>query len=364
MSPFRKHHLLAIFDRMDQTQGPIDLILSYYFRQHKAIGSKDRKIIAETVFRLIKQKGLLDYFCSSPKSWLKRLELLESESFLKGPSNPSIPLHVRCSFPKDLFLRLEKGYGPEKAFSLAMLSQKQASVTVRANTLKTSRDELLRNMREYLPEKCRRSPVFQTEAFKNGLFEMQDEASQLAALSLGAKPGEKILDYCSGSGGKTLAFAPDMKNTGVVYLHDIRPNILLQARKRLKRAGLQNIQFLGPKEKEKKKRLRGKMDRVFVDVPCTGTGTYRRNPDLKWKYDEKMLEELLLVQEQIFEEALAYLAPGGVLVYATCSLLREENEMQIEKFIRKYNVSPVASPFSSLSFFEEADGFFAASLTR
>jgi 16S rRNA C967 or C1407 C5-methylase (RsmB/RsmF family) len=192
--------------------------------------------------------------------------------------------------------------------------------------------------------------------FQEGLFEIQDEASQLISMLVEATPKQQVLDYCAGSGGKTLAFAPLLKNSGQIYLHDIRPQILLKAKKRLCRAGIQNVQFCLPKHKKS-------MDWVLVDAPCTGSGTLRRNPDMKWKFDSSLLNRLVAEQRQIFEQALEYLKPSGKIVYATCSLFPQENQDQIQYFQEKFGLKLAKEVFQSFPEKNGMDGFFAAVLT-
>jgi len=194
------------------------------------------------------------------------------------------------------------------------------------------------------------------------LFEVQDEGSQLIADLIEATPRDHVLDYCAGSGGKTLAFAPKMQHKGQIYLHDVRLPALMEAKKRLCRAGIQNAQILLPDDNSKKKLLKKSMDWVLVDVPCSGTGTLRRNPDMKWNFQPDTIEKLIDKQQQIFEEALPFLHPQGSIVYATCSILPQENEEQIAYFIKKFKMKIVNAPFRSTPLSNGMDGFFGAVL--
>ena len=177
------------------------------------------------------------------------------------------------------------------------------------------------------------------------------------------KPGQQVLDYCAGSGGKTLAFAPMMQGKGQIYVHDIRPFALQEARKRLKRAGVQNHQILLPTSPHLAK-LKKKMNWVLVDTPCSGTGTLRRNPDMKWKFDEEMLARLVGQQRMIFEKALSFLHPNGRIVYATCSLLKEENQAQVNHFLTTYSLAVEDDLFQTLPTLGGMDGFFGVVLKR
>jgi 16S rRNA (cytosine967-C5)-methyltransferase len=370
--PFRKFHLLELLQAYDQRQQPLDLVVHNYFRSHKALGAKDRAAIANTLFPLIRWKGLVDCLCEKPVTWEKRLEIFENLD--STTISPKLPLHHRVSFPKDLFEQIEQSHGQEAAIELCQASNGEAPLTIRINPLKTTRDQMLKKWEGLYPmTPSLHSPygiVFQTrcnlfhlEEFKEGLFEMQDEGSQLLAELIQAKPGQLVLDFCAGSGGKTLAFAPRMENRGQIYLHDIRSHILLEAKKRLRRAGIQNAQTVLAKE-EKLKKLKKRTDWVLVDAPCTGTGTLRRNPDLKWKYSNEMLTRLIGQQRTLFEQALSYLRPEGKIVYATCSILKAENESQVEHFCKTYNLQIEGDPFASLPAEKGMDGFFGAVMSK
>lgn len=373
MLPFREYHLLQLLDQLDP-RAPFDLSISQYFRQNKSLGSKDRKFVAETGYSMIRWLGLIDFFVGKFKTWENRLNCFQNLDFEKQLKDTSIPLHIRASFPKFLFSKFVETFGEEDALKFAHKSNRRAPLTIRVNAHKISRDKFIEAMKEKFPmECCEQSSVgirlrehvnlFQTEEFKNGWFEVQDEASQLAAFLVEVQPKQKILDYCAGSGGKSLALAPLMNQTGCIYLHDIRSRILQQAKKRFKRAGIFNYQIMQPASKPLNG-LRSNMDWVLVDAPCTGTGTYRRNPDLKWKFDENMLQETVELQRKIFEDALKYLKPKGRIVYLTCSMLKDENEKQVEYFIQKHGLKLVNKPLNSALDFDRMDGFYGAVLTR
>ena len=204
---------------------------------------------------------------------------------------------------------------------------------------------------------------FGTEEFKQGLFEIQDEGSQNVAALVKAKPGQHFIDYCAGAGGKALAIAPSMDNKGQIYLHDIRNYPLQQAKKRLKRAGIQNAQIIEAGS-AKLRKLKRSADWVFVDTPCSGSGTWRRNPTMKWDYKEGMIETLVGQQRTIFEKALSFMKPEGHIVYATCSIFPEENQQQIEHFTSLYDLEVVGKPFQSLPTPNGMDGFFGAILKK
>lgn len=367
--PFREYHLLALLEAYQKQDLPLDLFISHYFRENKALGPKDRGFIAETVYGLIRWQGLLDYFCPSPPSWEKRFEAYSKVDWKEIQNREDIPLHIRVSFPKTLFELIQKSHGESKARELCLASNKPAPTTVRINLLKTTRDAMLNEWNKlYQISPCLHSDsgiifhkklnFFGLKEFKDGLFEVQDEGSQLLASLVDAKPGQQVIDYCAGSGGKTLAFAPKMQGSGQIFLHDIRPFALQEGRKRLRRAGVQNAQIVLPDDEPKLKKLKKKMDWVLVDVPCSGTGTLRRNPDMKWKFSEEMLKRLMGQQRAIFEKALSFMHPEGRIVYGTCSILNEENQDQIAHFMKTYQLELEKEPFQTLPSVGGMDGFF------
>lgn len=364
--PFRKYHLLKILHQYEKTPLPLDFFLNGYFRANKQIGSKDKKFIADAIYGMIRWKGLIDYLRPNA-SWEDRIDVYENYKLDSYLHDLSIEEHTRVSFPRFYYELLKKSF-PEEAFSLAQLLNTKAPTTIRVNALKTTREALLDAWKQYDISPCEYSSLgirflqkVQLHAlpeFKQGFFEIQDEGSQQIGHLIEASPGDHVLDFCSGSGGKTLAFAPSMKGKGQIYLHDIRPSMLLQAKKRLNRAGIQNAQFV-KNEDLPKKNLTSKMDWILIDVPCSGSGTLRRNPDMKWKFSVDRLHALIQEQRAIFTEALRYLKKGGKIVYATCSLFQEENQEQVEwalknlslKLLKTETISPMLNG---------RDGFFAA----
>lgn len=296
-----------------------------------------------------------------------------SERFEKAKQSTTVPVYIRCSAPQELFERSVASLGVEAAVQVAEVNNSAAPTTVRVNALKTTRENLLKSWEQYGVFPCARAPFgitfprrinfYEMQEFKDGLFEVQDEGSQLLAGLVEAAPGQQVLDYCAGSGGKTLAFAPTMRGSGQIHLHDVRKLALDDSRKRLRRAGVQNAQFIY-RDEAKLKKLKKRMDWVLVDAPCTGTGTLRRNPDMKWKFDLALLKRLASQQRVIFEKALSFLKADGRIVYGTCSILKEENEEQLEHFIQTYQLELVHEPFKCLPEMNGMDGFFGAVLQR
>lgn len=372
--PFRNHHILQLLNEYHQQHLPLDLFISLYFRANKALGSKDRGFVAETIYGIIRWDGLLSYLGGEGCSWEKKLQMFLAPDFALRRTDASIPLHIRLSFPLPLFKLIADSHGETQAIELCLSSNEPAPTTVRINPLKTTRDAMLERWQSaYQISACPHSEFgiifhkkinfFELEEFKDGYFEIQDEGSQLLAKLVDAKPGQQILDYCAGSGGKTLAFAPATHNSGQIYLHDIRPRALEEARKRLRRAGIQNAQTIEPNHPHLKK-LKKKMHWVLVDAPCSGTGTLRRNPDMKWKFSEEFFVRLLGDQRQIFEKALSFMHPEGRIVYATCSFLKEENQDQLTHFLKTYDLKIDGEPFQSFPIAGKMDGFFGVVMKR
>lgn len=371
---FRDHHLLNLLGCFSSQNIPLDVALKKYFTTHKAIGSKDRKYISETIYTLIRWQGLIDHICTPPIFWEKRLQVFLQNTWMKAKQDKGIAPHIRTSFPKTLFDLFSKHYGENKAFEICFTCNEPAPTTIRINPDKVSRDALLNQWREEFSIKPseispwgiifeKRVNFYELPEFKNGFFEVQDEASQLIADLVRVKEGDLVIDFCAGAGGKTLAFAHKMKHKGQIYLHDTRSFALAEAKKRLKRAGIQNAQTILFNSSEKKQ-LKNRMDWVLADVPCSGTGTLRRNPDLKWKFDSSTLNNLIEEQRNIFAEALEYMRPNGRIVYATCSILPEENEQQLAYFQERWKLKLVEPPFKSLPTKGGMDGFFGAVLSR
>jgi len=363
--PFCDHHISVILDAYAKSEKPLDLLLSEYFRAHKSIGAHDRRAIGETLYGMVRWKTLIDH-CSRTNHSLDRLSCYRTISLEHYCNDPTIPEPIRLGVNDFLYGRFTTAFGIEKTRELCRILNSPAPVTIRANLLKTTPEDLMKLWEgKFALTRCKkaaagiqfqkREALFALPEFQAGLFEVQDEGSQLVANLVEAKPGEHILDYCSGSGGKTLAFAPLMQGKGQIYLYDNRPWILTEARKRLRRAGIQNAQFVLPKKQ---------VDWVLADVPCSGTGTLRRNPDAKWKIDSPMIDRLVQQQREIVAEALVHLKPGGRLVYATCSILPDENQNQIDYFIKTHSLVLEKEPLALLPQDGGMDGFFAAVLKK
>lgn len=356
-------HVLAFF--RSYTKGPLDGALRHYFLTKPSLGASLRRKIGDTIFGMMRHKTLLNHFAKDLES---QLHLYQTVPLPTLASDPLLPPHVRLSTPIFLYEKLVSIYGKTRGESLCEILQSTPPVTLRVNLAKISREELLLRLQKYFP--CyagtktptsiylqKREPLFTLREFQEGLFEVQDEGSQQVASLVQAKPGDWVLDLCAGSGGKTLAFAHQMEGKGQIFLSDIRPQALIEAKKRLKRAGIQNCQCL-PLDHPQMAKLQGRCDYVLVDAPCSGSGTLRRNVEQKELLSQEMLSRLTLTQKELFAKGLSFLKPQGVLVYATCSIFPEENEEIVAHFLPKVHLR------SSLVLLPEqggCDGFFATS---
>jgi 16S rRNA (cytosine967-C5)-methyltransferase len=270
---------------------------------------------------------------------------LEESDFKHGQQ----PKWVRFEYPEWIEPSLVDRFGP--AFEQEMAAQvEEAATDIRTNTLKATREEAIAALAEVdivaMPTALSplglrvegRPPLGQLKCFQDGLIEVQDEGSQLAALLVDARPGQRVVDFCAGAGGKTLAIAAAMKNKGKIFACDTLKGRVERAGDRLKRAGAFNVERKGLESERDPwvKRHAGSFDRVLVDAPCSGTGTWRRNPDAKWRLIREDLTRLVALQGSILDSAQRLVRPGGRLVYATCSLLAEENDDQVTSFLANH----------------------------
>jgi len=277
--------------------------------------------------------------------------------------------HLYLGFPEWLYKKWVKQYGEEKTQEFCKILQEKAPICVRVNPTKISREKLVetlsaQNHQVFVGKESPLAIYFANRVhfsslkeFQEGLFDVQDESSQRASLFLGAKPGENILDFCAGSGGKSLAIAPYLQQKGKIYLHDKRRPILKEAFSRAKRLGLSGFSLLSSKNKK------NFFDKLLLDVPCSGTGTLRRNPDQKERISLEVLKKLQKKQQDIFSESFCYVKPGGYIYYMTCSLLHEENEEQVNFFLENFPVQ-LKEKHTWFPVSYGGDGFFVAKFQR
>ncbi len=371
LNSFRKKSILRFLELFSGSPAtPMDLLLNNFYRANKSLGSSDRRYIGDTIYAIVRNLSLLDAHLPSPALWEDRVNLFLEKNLKTLERSPHLAPYQKASLSEDIYTLLLNFYGEEQTKVLSETLNTPAPTTVRVNLLKTTRDLILRGWNDrYEITPCKESSsgiVFNKKIdlpslseFKKGLFEIQDEGSQLISELVKAAPGDSVLDFCAGGGGKSLAIAPKMAGKGQIFLHDIRKTPLISAKKRLKRAGVQNAQIIF-EEPKKLSKLSRKMDWVLIDVPCSGSGTWRRNPDQKWKFSKATLERLVAEQRKIFDQALTYLKPNGHVVYATCSLFSQENEEQVEYFLKHYPVQLSAPLFKRLPVSGGMDGFFGA----
>jgi len=294
----------------------------------------------------------------------------------KALDHPDMPLPVQLEVPDWILPRLEARFGERLLIEMAALGE-EAPLDLRVNLLKNDRDAALAALAAegIVAEPTRlsswglrvlgRQPITTGAAFRAGLVEIQDEGSQLVAALVGAEPEMRVADFCAGAGGKTLALAMTMGNRGHIVACDVSASRLDGAVRRLRRAGVHNVErhLLEPGDKWTKRRAMG-FDRVLVDAPCTGTGTWRRNPDGRLRLKQQDLDELIVKQATILDQASRLVRKAGRLVYATCSVLTDENESQVSAFLAR---NPEFAPVAQLSLTPAHDGtdaFFAVSLER
>ena len=343
---------------------PADAIVSRYFREHRALGPRERATLAETVYTVLRRKLVFDHFApsgSGPKA--RRLAILGfhgPRDFLAAALTPQekdwlaqcdaidprdlLERH-RHNLPEWLVAPLKEQLGDE-FWALAESLNQPAPLDLRVNVLTDKRDDVRQELAlagiqaqptPHSPWGLRladKPPLTKLDAFARGAIEVQDEGSQLLALLLEARRGEMVVDFCAGAGGKTLAIGAAMRNTGRLYAFDVSAHRLDALKPRLARSKLSNVHpaAIAHERDDRIKRLAGKIDRVIVDAPCSGLGTLRRNPDLKWRQSPESVAEMTVKQAAILRSAARLLKPGGRLVYATCSLLPAENEAIAQGF--------------------------------
>ncbi|MFN7041411.1 MAG: RsmB/NOP family class I SAM-dependent RNA methyltransferase [Acidovorax temperans] len=343
---------------------PADAVVSRFFRDNRGLGPRERATLAETVYTVLRKKLLFDHLAPSgsgpkerrlailgfhgPRDFLKSA-LTEQEKNWLDQCDAIDPADLmerhRHNLPEWLVQPLKDQLGDE-FWPLAESMAQNAPLDLRVNVLKEKRADVQKELAQaaiksvatpYSPWGLRiegKPALTKLDAFTRGAIEVQDEGSQLLALLLDAKRGEMVVDFCAGAGGKTLAIGATMRSTGRLYAFDVSAHRLDALKPRMARSGLSNIHpaAIAHERDERIKRLAGKIDRVLVDAPCSGLGTLRRNPDLKWRQSAKAVQELVVKQAAILDSAARLLKPGGRLVYATCSILPQENEAIAEAF--------------------------------
>lgn len=394
---------------------PADALLRQFFRDHPQLGQNDRAITAEIVFGVLRHRFFLEqvtekatarelvlaYLVKFQGMNLRELAPLIREAeakwipHVKAVKLATQPLSIQAEFPQWLIEKLQLFLPDEEILHLGQALQQPAPLDIRVNTVLAKRDDMLAILNQegieahptpFSPVGIRltgKPAVNRNALFLSGKIEVQDEGSQILGFLLAPKRGEMVVDFCAGAGGKTLLLGALMHSHGRLYAFDVSEKRLNNFKPRLKRSGLSNVhpQRIDSERDPKLKRLAGKIDRVIVDAPCSGLGTLRRNPDLKWRQTPESIDELQKKQIAILTAAAKLLKPGGRLVYATCSLLPEENQQVIEQFMADHPrflllncenllaqqkiYLPNMGEFLQLSpLHHDTDGFFAAALEK
>jgi 16S rRNA (cytosine967-C5)-methyltransferase len=349
---------------------PADALLRRFFREHPKLGRRDRGFIAEAVFCVLRRLRWFTELAGARDP--RRLFLLgaaetmapdastlhaairpEDSSWLEAAAArdvASAPLGVRAELPDWVIGLLRERCSEDDVLALGHGMQAAAPLDLRVNSMSASRDAVLAQLRDedigcaptpYSPLGIRltaKPALEQHPLYLSGAVEVQDEGSQLLGFLLAPRRREMVVDFCAGAGGKTLLLGALMRSEGRLYAFDIAPPRIQRLRRRVARAGLSNVQaeVVTSERDARFKRLAGKIDRVLVDAPCTGFGTLRRNPDLKWRQTPADLATLRDKQARILESAVRLLKPGGRLVYATCSILPQENDAIVDAFLRQH----------------------------
>ena len=415
---------IEILDEQASNPGPLDLILQRYVRTRRYIGSKDRSSLGDHIFGAVRRQGRLDWRLRAagaepgPRARILADAVLtggasmydlsamtadaqygppplttEELGWLGALGNPPLagagmPLQAELECPDWAWPGFNAAFGDHAADELAALRE-PAPLDLRVNTLKTTHEHALAEIRAagfeargmpYSPHGIRlmeRVALGRLPGLLDGAVDPQDEGSQLVAMMVGAQPGESVVDFCAGAGGKTLALAADMQNKGRLFALDSDARRLERSAPRYAKAGVDNVQRreISTGADSWLKRRKRRFDRVLVDAPCTGVGAWRRNPDARWSRKSPPLSELVALQAVILERAARLVRPGGRLVYATCSMLPEENETQVDAFLSNHPdfridpptrfPAPLTGPYLKLTPAQNGcDGFFAAALTR
>ncbi|WP_434776996.1 RsmB/NOP family class I SAM-dependent RNA methyltransferase [Neisseria sp. Ec49-e6-T10] len=416
MTPIQLQHTEHIVTELLAFTQPADSILASYFKKNSKIGAKDRYEISEVVFALLRRYETLMAFFKQ-KTQAKNLILgtlvlnkqktpAELAIFAndkeqqqlqqlcqQAPTISQLNLNTQTELPNWLLDKLSF-FSPQELHAFASSLTTSGPLDLRVNTLKAKRDNILKALQQegidaistpFSPWGIRltqKKALNKHPLFTNGTIEIQDEGSQLLALLTQAKRGEMMIDFCAGAGGKTLALGAMMANTGRIYAIDVSDTRLRNIKPRLERSGLTNvtIQHIAQEQDSRLHKLYGKADKVLIDAPCSGLGTLRRHPDLKYRQNDENLAKITQMQQNILCAAAPLVKKGGKLIYATCSILPEENEQQIALFLANhpdFSLCPVQDILKQQKIAldmeqylnltphqHQTDGFFAAILVK
>lgn len=415
LNPEQLKLLIAAVRKVLPLPAPADVLLRQFFQDHHLIGQNDRSMIAEAVFGVLRRRYFLEKLVGKATAreltlaYLARFQGMNLRELtplirevevkwiqqIKAIRLEDQPLFIRAEFPEWLVEKLQKFWSDEEILRMGQALQQPAPLDLRVNSLLAKREEVLDELKQqgieaqptpFSPVGIRvtgKPAINRDTLFLSGKIEVQDEGSQILGFLLAPKRGEMVVDFCAGAGGKTLLLGALMHSHGRLYAFDVSEKRLNNLKPRLKRSGLSNVhpQRIDSERDIKLKRLAGKIDRVLVDAPCSGLGTLRRNPDLKWRQNPESIEELQKKQLAILTAAASLLKPGGRLVYATCSPLPEENQQIVEQFLadhpqfstrhcgelltqQKINLPDTGEYLQLSPLHHNTDGFFAAVLER
>jgi 16S rRNA (cytosine967-C5)-methyltransferase len=358
-----------LLHRVLQFESPADRVVSDFFRQNRTLGMRERHTLAETTYTVLRQRLLYQHLAQSGRGEMERrlvllgwqgnaaflrAALVEGEAQwlekIEAVDRAALPERLRHNLPEWLAERLKTEVADD-FWPLVDALNDNAPLDLRVNTFKAKREQVMAEFTAagievkptaFSPWGLRaegKPALHKLDVFMRGDVEVQDEGSQLLALLTDAKRGEMVVDFCAGAGGKTLALGASMRNTGRLYAFDTSGHRLAALKPRLARSGLSNVHpvQIAHERDDRIKRLAGKIDRVLVDAPCSGLGTLRRNPDMKWRQSPEAVDELRVKQAAILNSAARLAKSGGRLVYATCSLLGAENEAIADAFCAEHS---------------------------
>ncbi len=347
---------------IEKTTRPASEVLNAFTRTNHCLGSKDRRFLSDVVWRVLRQKARLAY-CYPNVSIREWIDL--SEQAL--PLLANTPNHVLWEVPEWLIAHIDH---PERELTTLL---DVPPIVLRANGDRPIIREKLREegietaltpLSPYGLILTKRTNLNNSLCYRQGLIEVQDEGSQLVALKTGIKPGDTVLDYCAGAGGKSLIFAQMMQNTGQILAHDVSARSLNELNKRAERAGVSIIKTTLDLSRWQKAHPDVHWSHVVVDAPCSGTGTWRRCPDARWKLAPEQLSDLCRKQAKILKEASQYVTPNKFLIYITCSLTKDENINQVRHFLKKNPSFKLCSHQQFSPALTNTDGLFCAVMQR
>ena len=402
---------IDLLDIFFASRAPFDIVMSKYFKNNRWIGASDRRAIAEFSYEIFRNFEKLKFITKKITNNFGRFFVIAHVKFDRKFSDKQIeeifsgrkyapeklseferkflrknfgdlPIYAQLNYPEWLDPYLRRAFNEDHFADEMKALNGKACVDLRVNKLLATKEQARGELKDFAIEDTKYAEnglrilngrISRSHpAIRDGIVEIQDEGSQLIAELCGVRPGDTVVDYCAGAGGKTLALAACMENKGRIFAMDKYPERLENAKKRFRRANVNNV-FCQEINNKWLKRHRESADVVLVDVPCSGTGTWRRNPDMRAKFLENDLLELLEVQAEILRTAQKLVKPGGHLIYSTCSILKEEDEDQIEKFLKEFNdfelqkveLKNYSGDFLKLTpLRNDTDGFFAALMMK